>query len=72
MATLLASVFGQSAAFPREAAAASIDDKRAEAERLTNDLAAQAQRVIDADRRIRAAEAGMADVQESLRQAENG
>ncbi len=70
--SLLASVFAQSTAFPRVAGAASIDDKRAEAERLTNELSAQAQRVVEADRRIRAAEAAMADVQESLRQAENG
>lgn len=70
--SLLTSVFVQSTAFPRVAGAASVDDKRAEAERLTNELSAQAQRVIEADRRIRTAEAAMGDVQESLRQAENG
>jgi len=49
-----------------------IDDKRSEAEHLTNELAAQAQRVIDADRQVRSAQAGLGDVQESLRQAEVG
>jgi len=69
---LLVSLLLQSASFSRVAGADAIDDKRAEADRLTNELSAQAQRVIDADRATRAAEAGMADAQESLRQAENG
>ncbi|MDQ6798120.1 MAG: transglycosylase family protein [Actinomycetota bacterium] len=71
-AAVLASVLLQSASFSRVAGADAIADKRAEADRLTNELSAQAQRVIDADRATRAAEAGMADAQESLRQAENG
>ncbi len=69
---VLVSLILQSASFSRVAGADAIDDKRAEADRLTNELSAQAQRVIDADRATRAAEAGMADAQESLRQAENG
>ncbi|MGI9023639.1 MAG: transglycosylase family protein [Acidimicrobiales bacterium] len=55
-----------------DAAGATVGDKQAEAARLSNDLAAQAQRVIDADKRFRASQAAIADVQESLRQAEIG
>jgi len=59
-------------AAPRPAGAQTIGDKQAEATRLTDELAAQAQRVIDADKRLRASQEAMADVQESLRQAETG
>ncbi|MGI9079633.1 MAG: hypothetical protein ACR2GF_02210, partial [Acidimicrobiales bacterium] len=72
MATLLASLMVQAASSQLAASADQVADKRAEAEKLTNDLADQAQRVIDADRRFRAAQAGLSDVQESLRQAEAG
>ncbi|MFN2606376.1 MAG: transglycosylase family protein [Acidimicrobiales bacterium] len=61
------------ATVPTGAAAADpADAKRAEAARITDDLAAQASRVVDADRRLRDAQSRLADVQESLRQAETG
>jgi hypothetical protein len=72
VATLLASLMVQAASSQLAASADQVADKRAEAQSLTNDLAAQAQRVIEADRRFRAAQAGLVDVQESLRQAEAG
>ena len=69
--TLLASPFFDVVS-PRFAGADTIEEKQAEAAQLTDELAAQAQRVVEADKRFRASEAAMADVQETLRQAETG
>jgi hypothetical protein len=49
-----------------------VEGKRAEAARLTNDLASRAGKIFDLDRRWRQSQARLADVQESLRQAETG
>lgn len=72
VALLVASPLSDLVASPAPAGAATIGDKQAEATRLTNELAGQAQRVIEADKRVRAAQAAIDDVQESLRQAETG
>jgi hypothetical protein len=57
---------------PSVARGDTVEGKQAEAARLTDQLATQASRVVDADRRLRQAQGRLADVQESLRQAENG
>jgi len=49
----------------------SLDDKRAEAARLTSDLEDQATRIVELDRRHRQAQAKLADVENSVRQAED-
>ncbi len=72
VALLVASPLSDVVVPPARAGADTVGDKQAEAARLANELAGQAQRVIEADKRVRATQAAIDDVQGSLRQAETG